>query len=213
MEGVSQSGGDIRIRGGECNDAGILEQWRFFAPSQEIAFMYSAGLPKTVPDRERFKSERERLLLGYLNDTAIPLGKRTQELWWWAVYMNTYGEVAKAYKLMTAWEMKHGNKIDKPLFYEQWMVMALYKDGDWDKARRMMQRVSAMAGFGRIAACDRTYQRMSEKYFKLIFLPGFELKRIHAKYYAECEAAARASESAASAARRSKTGLRPEAER
>ena len=32
----------------ECGDAGILEEWFFFAPTQEIAFMYSTGVSKAA---------------------------------------------------------------------------------------------------------------------------------------------------------------------
>ena len=192
---------EARAAVAECGDAGILEQWRFFAPSQEIAFMYSTGLPKAAPDRKQFKEQRERILLGYLNDTAIPLDKRTRDLWWWTVYMNTYGETAKAYKIMTAWDETYGSKIAEPLFYKQWMQMALFKDGDWDKARQMLLKVSAMAETGKIARRNDTYAGMSEQYFKLIFTPGFELKRLQAGYYAEYEAGKRARERAERAGR------------
>ena len=157
-------------------NAELAEKLLFFAPGNEIDLIFAASI-LPLERRKAFQEKRERNLLGYLNNEAISLDKRTRDLWWWTVNLKTAGQMDKAAKLLDAWQKKYDHRIETPLFFEERMLIALHGDGDWEKAREMLGRIRQLVKKGIVPEDNWSWNNMTGKYYKYMLVPEYEIKR------------------------------------
>ena len=160
----------------EGGNAAMKTRWNFSAPNREIDLISAASI--LPPERRKaFQDKRERNLLGYLRDEAIPFEWRTKDLRWWAANLKTTGETEKAAGLLNIWQKKYDRKIETPEFFEMRMMVALHGEGDWEKAREMVGRMRELVHQGVVPADNRIWKNMTSKYYKYILMPEYEIKR------------------------------------
>ncbi len=163
----------------ESDNGAVRKRWGFSGGAHHIQVMFALSSLTTMNPKERaeFRASRMEKMLVYLNDESIPLNFRTQTVCWWAAYLSGEHDGAGAISVLDGWRRKYGDKIVKADFYELRMLYAFHYEADLAGARELFMHAARLVREGRIEKGARAWVNMSDKYFKYLLLPEYEVKR------------------------------------
>ncbi len=163
----------------ETDDGGVRERWGFSGGAHHIQVMFALSSLTTMNPKElaEFRASRTEKTLVYLNDESIPLNFRTQTVCWWAAYLSGEHDGAGAISVLDGWRRKYGDKIVKADFYELRMLYAFHYEADLAGARELFREAARLVRDGKIEEGAAAWVNMSDKYFKYLLLPEYEVKR------------------------------------
>lgn len=161
----------------ETGDRKALYVWNRRAPTIESNFLcFSTVLPEE--ERAAFYTRRESKLKAYLTDESVPLDVRTRQLWGWIEHLSYIGDLSKAVELMESWWRAYGDEIASAEYFNERVWLALFGEGDFEKASDVLRRASDMADRWTRPSDRRQFQAMTKTYYDGLLCSGYELKRL-----------------------------------
>lgn len=161
------------------DDPALHRYWAFLVPTLEGNFLGCIGaLPPEA--RERFHAEREKKLMAYMDDERIPLEWRTQMVWCRAGQLEYVGEMKKAGMLLDGWWRRYGDAIEGAEFFNIYLRVSLFGEGNWEKAAGILDRATALAPSWKSSFYVRQFEAMTRTYYLCLRMPGYELQRQYA---------------------------------
>lgn len=149
--------------------------WNFHRATIEARILHCAeGLGERTPPG--FARRRERMISEYCDAESVPARFRSMLLRCLLAHYDAKREVgAMAPLVERLWRGRTETTSD--LCYTR-MYVALYGEGDWDKARQTLMEINRLLA-GENARPDeaRGYERATALYYANLLLPGLELMR------------------------------------
>lgn len=156
--------------------AKVVDIWNHTMPILEVRFLAEAErLPPNV--QEAFLQQRGAQLERYLANEALQIKWRAAMLRAWITWLDASSQLDLAVPVVDEWWDKYGESLTVGDYYFSRVWVALFGEGDWEKASETLRRISHLAEAGQISPEDRAYRQLTQVYYERIFAPGYELRR------------------------------------
>ena len=137
--------------------------------------------------RAEFCAERERRLMRYLSDKDLSLKYRTYAVSQWAMCLMHVGRFEDAHKYLMYWWQRHSRDINEAPYFEALLTDALDGRGDWELARKAMNRASELGPKWSSSYHQKLYEWIGEEYYDSLRFAEYELRRCGRRRYQMAE--------------------------